>query len=132
MTIEEELLKELKKISKMMILANDSQLEVALAKYATNDDRRKIWVLINGERQPDDIVKISGLKKSAVYGFLKTLENSELIERQHGKPPKKILDYVPADWANLVQNTAVQTGKEEQQVVSEQQPEIQNGGEKLL
>lgn len=103
MPFDEEILKELKKISKIVTLANGQQLEAALATYATNEDRKKIWVLIDGKRQPDDIVKASGLKKSAVYGFLKILEDSELIERQHGRPPKRLLEYVPAKWVAMIQ-----------------------------
>lgn len=129
---EADILRELQKISKIITISNGAALEKELAKYATNDDRKKIWVLINNEMQPDDIVKISGLKKSAVYGFLKTLEISGLIEKEYGKPPKKILDYVPSNWINLVQNITTQDESGEQQTVLGQQAEVQkNGVEKI-
>lgn len=46
---DDETLKELKKISKILTMAHGEQLEKELAKIATTDDRKRIWVLINGE-----------------------------------------------------------------------------------
>ena len=73
MTFDEDILKELKKISKIILLSNGEQLEIALTKYAINDDRKKIWALVDGKRQADEIVQISGLKKSAVYQLFEKL-----------------------------------------------------------
>jgi len=103
MPYEEEILKELKKISKIITISNGPIIEKELSNYATSEDRKKIWVLIDGNRQADDIVKSSGLTQAPVYKFLKILEDSGLIERQRGKSPKRLLDYVPADWVELVQ-----------------------------
>ncbi len=51
-----EELGELRKISKILALANAQALENELSKYATTNERKKVWVLINGERMPDDSV----------------------------------------------------------------------------
>lgn len=101
--MSDDVLTELKKISKILTLSNGKMLEIEIAKYASTNDRKKIWVLIDGVRQADDIVKTSGLTQAPVYKFLKILEDSGLIERQHGKPPQRLLDYVPAGWIELVQ-----------------------------
>lgn len=95
-------LNELKKISKILILANGEALEKELSKYATTDERKKVWVLINGERLPDDLANGSGMKIAAVYNFLKILTNAELIQNPHGKPPIKVIDYVPASWLEFL------------------------------
>ena len=125
MPYEEEILKELKKISKIITLSNGKMLEVEIAKYASTNDRKKIWVLIDGIRQADEIVKISGITQAPVYKFLKILEDSGLIERQRGKPPQRLLDYVPAEWIDLVQTDTKSAGSEVQttQVLS-QQPNV--------
>lgn len=125
MTNEEEILKELKKISKIITLSNGKVLEIEIAKYASTNDRKKIWVLIDGIRQADEIVKISGMTQAPVYKFLKILEDSGLIERQHGKPPQRLLDYVPAEWIDLVQTDTKSAEKEAQttQALS-QQPNV--------
>jgi hypothetical protein len=100
--MSDELL-ELRKISKILTLVNASALEKELEKYANTPERKKIWVLINNERSPDDIIARSGVKQAAVYKFLKILSDVDLIETPHGKPPKRKLDFVPASWAVLLQ-----------------------------
>ena len=128
MSNEEEILKELKRISKILIMSNGNNLEKELGRYATNEDRKRIWVLIDGNRQADDIVKATGLKKSAVYGFLKNLEDAQLVERQHGKPPKRLLDYVPSDWIELTQVEPNQTSKEDEQIATQQPAQTNQEG----
>jgi len=107
-----EELAELKKISKILILTNTEALENELSKYATTDDRKRVWVLINGERMSKEIAQSIGIRRRAVDTFLRLLESAELVENPWGKPPKKILDYVPASWIELVR---VDVSKEEEQ-----------------
>jgi hypothetical protein len=101
-TTKSDELAELKKISKILLLANARTIEIELLKYATTDERKKVWVLIDGKRSVEDLIKYSGMKRRTVYDFLKILENSELIECTHGEAPKKLIDFVPASWADLV------------------------------
>lgn len=96
-------LAELKKISKILLLSNSKTLEIELSKYASTPERKKIWVLIDGNRLSKDIATIVGVTPRAVNMFLATLENASLIDNPWGKPPKKLLDYVPAAWLGLVQ-----------------------------
>lgn len=126
MPYEEEILKELKKISKIITLSNGKVLENEIAKYASTNDRKKIWVLIDGIRQADEIVKISGITQAPVYKFLKILEDSSLIERQYGKPPQRLLDYVPAEWIDLVVQTDTKSTEKEDQTTQtlSQQPVV--------
>lgn len=114
----DEVLAELNKISKILTISNGVMLEKELSKYATTDDRKKIWILIDGIRQADDIVKISGLTKTPVYNFLKMLEDSNLIERQHGKAPRRLLDYVPPGWTDLIQTNSKQNNNEQKESIT--------------
>lgn len=104
-------LAELRKISKILILVNAKVIEDELSKYATTDDRKRIWVLTNGQRMSKEIAQSIGIKRRAVDVFLKTLENAELIENPWGKPPKRVLDYVPASWLKL---TKIEESEEEE------------------
>lgn len=92
---------ELRKISKILTLANAPVLEKELEKYATTPERKKVWVLINGERPNEELMKQSGVKQSGFYSYLKVLSNADLIEVPFGKPPKKKLEFVPASWLDL-------------------------------
>lgn len=103
MPYEEEILKELRKLSKILILSNGGNLESQIEKYATTPERKKIWVLIDGNRQANDIAQAIGITKRGVDMFLKVLEDASLIERPYNRPPIRIADYVPAGWVELVQ-----------------------------
>ena len=105
MSNDGDILKELKKISRIMTLSNGSIIEKELEKYGTSEDRKKIWVLIDGTKQSDDIAKIIGKTKRAVDIFLQTLEGVSLIERPYNKPPIRSMEYVPASWAVLLENS---------------------------
>lgn len=124
MPTDEDILKELRKISKIITVSNGPAIEKELSKYVTSEDRKKTWVLIDGNRQADDIVKASGLTQAPVYKFLKILEDSGLIERQRGKSPKRLLDYVPAEWVELVQVETKPSEKEAQVETKQDQPEV--------
>jgi hypothetical protein len=97
-----EELNELKKISRLLILANGEAIEKELSNYATTDERKKLWIFIDGEKQPNELSDCSGVKIAAVYNFLKALTSASLIENLHGKPPKKVIEYVPASWLELI------------------------------
>lgn len=95
-------LKELKAILKVLILANADFIEKELSKIATTNDRKKLWVLIDGKRMPRDIAKEAGVTPMAVSNFLNAGVVAELIEYVKGEPPRRILDYIPPAWINLV------------------------------
>jgi len=99
-----EELAELRKISKILTLTNAQALETELSKYATTDERKKAWILIDGNRLPNEIGKNAGMKLRTIQEFLKILTDATLIENPRGKPPRKILDYVPASWLNLIKH----------------------------
>jgi hypothetical protein len=96
-------LAELRKISKILLLTNASVIENELGKIATSDDRKRMWVLIDGSRMPKDIATQLKVTERAVRYFLDGLIAAGLIENLRGEPPKKILDYVPPSWIELTQ-----------------------------
>lgn len=107
--MSERILAELRKMNKVMILANGDKLETELARYASTDERKKVWALIDGKRDINELIRGSGLKKSLIYSFLAMLEEANLIEKSHGKPPMKTLEFVPASWVELLESKNVQT-----------------------
>lgn len=99
-----EELKELRKITKILTLAHAKALEKEISKYATTDERKKIWVLINGINMSKDMVRLIGkIKVRAVDTFLKELEKAGFIENPKRKPPRKLIDYVPPAWVELLE-----------------------------
>ena len=106
-------LAELRKISKILLLTNASVIESELGKIATSDDRKRMWVLIDGFRMPKDIASQLKITDRAVRYFLDGLAAAGFIENQKGEPPKKILDYVPPPWIELAQVEEKEEGEVE-------------------
>lgn len=115
-------LRELRKISKILILANASVIEKELSKIATSNARKKMWVLIDGKRMAKDIAKEIGVTQMAVSYFLSAAVAAELIEYAPREPPSKILDYVPPSWLELVKLPPVEEEEkaEREQIKPEQ------------
>ncbi len=96
------MLRELKKMSKILLLANAAVVEKELSKIASSNVRKKMWVLIDGKRMPKDIAKEADVTQMAVSYFLTAAAAAEFIEYRKGEPPSRILDYVPPEWIDLV------------------------------
>lgn len=97
-------LKELQRITRILTFAHSDSLEKALEKYASTDVRKMIWVLIDGINMPEDMMNKIGttrVKRRTVYDFLKILEEAKLVENPKRKPPKRLIDFVPASWIEL-------------------------------
>ena len=97
------ILDEIRKISKMLSLVFGETLERELSKFCNTDNRKKIWVLIDGHRMAKDIANELELGIRTVEKFLKQAANAGLIENPWGKPPRKIIEYVPPSWLELLE-----------------------------
>jgi hypothetical protein len=111
--------RELKKISKILALANAPLLKKELSKIANSPVRKKIWVLIDGKRIPIEIAKEVGVNPSTVSRFLESAVAADLVDYPHrGAVPYRILDYVPPSWASLVMGeSSEETLKEDEKEV---------------
>ena len=95
-------LRELRKISKILILANSAAVEKELSKIASTNDRKKMWILMDGKKMPADIAKETGVTTMTVSYFLNACIVAELVEYKRGEPPSRILDYIPPAWIELL------------------------------
>jgi hypothetical protein len=106
MVQQDPALRELRLISKVLILANAGAIEKELSKIATTDERKKMWVLIDGKHMPKEIADQAGVTQMAVSNFVNAGVASELIEYTKGKPPIRTLSYVPPEWTSLVTSSS--------------------------
>ena len=95
-------LRELKKISKILLLVNAKIVEAEIEKIANTPIRKKMWVLIDGKRMPKDLAKEVNVTAMAVSKFLDATSIAGLIEYTQREPPQKILDYIPPAWLSFV------------------------------
>jgi len=99
----QQILDELKKISRLLLLIHGDAIERELSKIATTKERKKMWVLIDGTRMSKEIAEIVGVTPAAVNVFLRQLSEVGLAENPRGKPPRRIIDYVPPSWLELLE-----------------------------
>jgi hypothetical protein len=102
MMSDPDVLRELRTITKLLLLANSAQIERELGKIASTEDKKRMWVLIDGNRMLNDSGRDGNVSERAVNYFLGAGVAADVIEYSRGKPPRRSLDYVPAQWIELV------------------------------
>ena len=112
---EELILDELRKLSKIITLVYGDVIERELSKVCTSNERKKIWVLMDGKRMSKNIAKEIGIAEWSVNRFLKIATNAGLAENPRGKPPYRVIDYVPPSWIELIELPEEKVEKEEEQ-----------------
>ena len=95
-------LEELKKITKILTLVYGETVEKELSKVITSDERKKIWVLMDGVRTVKEIAQLVEVTVRSVNRFILIASKTGLVEAPWGKPPRRMIDYVPPSWANLI------------------------------
>ncbi|MGH9879123.1 MAG: hypothetical protein ACRD5H_15955, partial [Nitrososphaerales archaeon] len=70
-SMDQQILREVKRMSKILTLANAPALERELSKYASSEERKRIWTSIDGRRKPSEIAKELGLGIRTVETFVK-------------------------------------------------------------
>jgi len=98
----EDIINELKNISKVLILSNSDKITTELEKTATNNERKIIWVLINGINDNKGIAERVGITERSVRRTIKLFEEAELVDNPWGKPARRLLNYVPPAWIELL------------------------------
>jgi len=109
----EEVVYELRKISKILLFTNSNIIEAELTKLMVTDERKKMWVLTDGIRMPKEIAKLVGVSTISISRFLTLTVSAGLIEYEKGKPPIRVLDYAPSGWVELLNDTEAAVGPTE-------------------
>lgn len=118
MSENELILKELKAIKKILLLVNSKQIEQEIEKIASTKERKCMWVLMDGKRTLKEIAGIIEVTVRAVQLFSSQAYAAGLIEYERGKPPIRLLDYVPPSWIDLIklpeekEETEIKEGEE--------------------
>ena len=100
-------------LRKTITFCNSALIEKKLSRIIKTPSRRKIWIYIDGNRHQPELAELSGVSQPAVSYFLNDAKLAGIIEYPKGKPPSRILDYVPAEWLDLVEdNISIQVEEE--------------------
>jgi hypothetical protein len=129
MTDSEAALRELRTISKILLLSNSQAVKKEIEKICTSDGRKKMWVLINGSRMPAAIATDAKVTPAAVSYFLTAGVETGLIEYNRGEPPRRLLEYVPPEWIESIQGKELAQEGQQAPTLEGAQREKQQGGE---
>jgi hypothetical protein len=111
---DDEALQELRKITKILLMANSKVVADELGRLASTDDRKRMWVLMDGNRSPKQIADYIKAGERGVQKFVTAGAEADLIDAQRGSPRRK-LDYVPPAWVELLpEEDEAKAGNEEQ------------------
>jgi len=93
-----ELLFELRSIKRTLNIAHSQQIDTYLNDIIKSENRRKMWIAIDGEKMSNEIAEEANVTPMAVSNFLKLVSELSLVQYRQGNPPKKIIDHIPAEW----------------------------------
>lgn len=99
------ILKQLRVISRVLTLANAAAIQAELEKVVTTTERKIAWVLMDGKRTVPEIAPFVKQTPRAVNMFVAAAVDAGLVESAPGKPPVRLLDYVPPKWIELADRT---------------------------
>ncbi len=76
-------------------------LKGAVNALASTPERRKMWILSNGEEKTADLANKAGLKLRAAKYFVAEGKRSGLLVFPKSGCPKRAIDLVPEDWEEI-------------------------------
>mgnify|MGYP001355750068 CR=1 FL=1 len=95
------------------IQARDS-ITKKLNKLASTPERRKMWILSNGNLSTEQIAKRAGVKTDrSVQYFTKDAVKAGLLDFKKRGYPIRLVDFIPADWeeSESLDKDALSTGE---------------------
>ena len=99
---DEEILAELKKITKLLMFAYSDDIKIEIEKVATTPQRKMIWALLDGIHMSNEIAQKIKISTSAVNIFLDKAKILGLAKNPRNEPPYRLIDYVPPEWVDLI------------------------------
>jgi len=89
-------------VYRLLEIQTRPQIEATLQKLATTKERRKVWILSDGERKTEEIARLSGNAIRTVQVFVQEADRAGLMDTRKRGTPRRRFDVIPADWAPLV------------------------------
>src|SRR5437879_13353107 len=109
----DSVLKQLQLITRILTIAHADRVGNELSKIATTDDRKRMWILIDGKRMSKDIAKKLKISDRAVSYFLNEASVAGFIENPPRKPPVKLIDFTPPSWLSLAEGLEEEESEQE-------------------
>lgn len=98
-TILQKIDARLEGIYRLIELQVRPQLEAAIQRLATTKERRKVWILADGQRKTEEISRLSGSALRTVQVFVQEADRAGLIDASRRGYPRRRFEVIPAEWA---------------------------------
>jgi DNA-binding transcriptional ArsR family regulator len=96
--ILEKIYGELVNVRHLLEIAIRNELKKEIEKTVTTDERRKIYVLLDGFSSTEEISKKAGVSQRAVQLLVKELADAGFVIMERRGYPKRVFDYIPSGW----------------------------------
>ena len=107
MSLDEETRKKINQIEKeisiikgILLLSNFELIEKNLEIIFTTNDRKLMWILLDGKKTQDEIAKEVGKTQAAVSYFISLGKELGLINDNEGQA-KRAIEVIPKEWLVL-------------------------------
>jgi len=97
-TLLQNVIAKLDGIYRLLEIQNRPLLEVAVKRVATTKERRKAWILCDGQRKTEEIARLSGTALRTVQQFVQDADRSGLMDTSKRGYPRRRYDVIPGDW----------------------------------
>ncbi len=102
-TLLQTVIAKLDGIYRLLEIQNRSLLEAAVRKVATTKERRKAWILSDGQRKNEEIARLSGAALRTVQQFVQDAERSGLMDTSKRGFPRRRYEVIPEEWTAELQ-----------------------------
>ncbi len=109
-SILQEMATRLDGIYRLIELQTRPQLEAAIQKLATTKERRKIWILSDGQRKTDEISRLGGSALRTVQVFVQEADRSNLMDTSRRGYPRRRFDVIPLNWVTEIEEVQAALG----------------------
>ena len=89
---------ELVNVRHLLEIAIRGELKKEIERVVTTDERRRIYVLLDGFSSTEQIAQRAGVSQRSVQLLVKELVDAGLVVMERRGYPKRVFDYIPSEW----------------------------------
>ena len=86
------------KVRHLLEIMVRDQLKKSLEQSLTTEERRKIYVLMDGISGTEEIAQKAGVSQRSVQLLVKDLLDAGLVSLEKRGYPRRTFDYIPSEW----------------------------------
>lgn len=94
----EKIYEELSNVRHLLEMLLRNQLTQSIESVATTSERRKIYALLDGFSNTEEIAQKANVSQRTVQAIVKDLSDAGLVVAERRGYPKRVFNYIPSEW----------------------------------